>query len=67
MWKLNQSSIVAKLSREGNKIDVGVDGQCDSLGHNATYCTVTAMTIPSNEIIDVEVVNVKEVRNSQGK
>lgn len=48
-------------------ISIGVDGQCDSPGHCATYCSVTSMDVESNKVLDFEVVNVKEVKNSQGE
>ena len=65
MWKSHQSSILASM--KDSLVEIGVDGQCDSPGHNATYCTVTAMDCNSNKVLDVQLVNVKEVKNSQCK
>ena len=47
-------------------LDLAIDGQCDSPGHNATYCTVSAMDLKTERIINFHVIDVKEVKNSQG-
>ena len=66
-WQEHQQGVVADVIQSGNNLELGIDGQCDSPGHNATYCTVTAMDAKANKIVDLKVVNVKEVKNSQGK
>ena len=43
---------------------MAVDGLCDSPGHNATYCTVTAMDCCTNKVLDFNIVHVGEVKNS---
>ena len=65
-WEREQKDVVEAIKNDGRELHLGVDGQCDSPGHNATYCTVTAMDARSNKVVDLNVVNVKEVPNSQG-
>lgn len=55
-----------EIKRTRKPISLGVDGQCDSPGHNATYCTVTAMDTETDKVVDISVVDVGEVKNSQG-
>lgn len=47
-------------------INVAIDGQCDNPGYNATYCTVSAMDLSTENFLQFHVVDVKEVKNSQG-
>ena len=64
-WKSHQKTVLEEAAKKPS-VSISVDGQCDSPGHNATYSTVTAMDVDTNKILDFEVVNVKEVKNSQG-
>ena len=43
-----------------------VDGQCDSPVHYVAHCAVTSIDIKTDKVLDIQVVNVKEVKNSQG-
>ena len=65
-WKKHQKEIIEEADARPEMVSLSVDGQCDSPGHNATYCTVTAMDADTNKVLDFEVVNVKECKNSQG-
>lgn len=40
------------------------DGRCDSPGHSAKYCTYTMMDAESGKVVDIEVVPVTDVKNS---
>lgn len=64
-YKDAQAGIINEIKEEKRKIDIGMDGQCDTPGHNASYCTVTAMDADTNKVIDFKVVRVAEVKNSQ--
>lgn len=64
-WSLHRKKLISEMKSAPEKISLGVDGQCDSPGHSATYCTVTSMDTKTNKVLDVEVVNVKEVKSSQ--
>ena len=63
-WKNHQQEIVNQAKNE--TLDLAIDGQCDSPGFNATYCTVSSMDIKTDKILDYQIVDVKEVNNSQG-
>ena len=65
-WNCCQREMLGKITKECRQVELSIDGQCDTPGHNATYCTVSSMNIHTNKIIDFNVVDVKEVRNSQG-
>ena len=64
-WERHQKKILDEIHPDRN-LDVTIDGQCDSPGHNATYCTVSAMDLYTSKIIQFNIVDVKEVKNSQG-
>ena len=66
-WDEHQKFQISEITASGRSLELGLDGQCDSPGHNATYCTVSAMDAETNKVLDFKVVNVKEVKNSQGK
>ena len=53
-WEEHKSKIYNEMKCQGTKRDIAVDGQCDSPGHNATYCTVTAMDTKVNKVVDIE-------------
>lgn len=63
-WSSHQLQLIQEI-RKDNKLQLSIDGQCDSPGHNATYCTVSAMDVDTNKIVDYKIVDVKEVKNSQ--
>ena len=39
-------------------LSLALDGQCDSPGHNASYCTVSSMDTQTNKILHFKVVDV---------
>ena len=65
-WQDHQKELVKEIKSSDRKVELSIDGQCDSPGHSATYCTVTSMDAKTNKVLDLVVVNVKEVKNSQG-
>lgn len=56
-----------EIRLDNRPVELGIDGQCDSPGHSATYCTVTAIDVKTEKVLDINVLDVKEVKNSQGK
>ena len=58
-WQVNQNEQIEEIKRNNRIVTLGIDGQCDSPGHNATYSTVTAMNINSNKILNFRIVHVK--------
>ncbi|XP_066922298.1 uncharacterized protein [Clytia hemisphaerica] len=65
-YKEHHEAVIKEVNARNKLVSLSVDGQCDSPGFNATYCTVTSMDVDSNKILDFKVVNVKESKNSQG-
>ncbi|XP_066918258.1 uncharacterized protein [Clytia hemisphaerica] len=61
-WKEHRGNLVEEVNSRGKPVSISVDGQCDSPGYNATYCTVTSMDVDTNKILDFKV----ECKNSQG-
>lgn len=64
-WKRNQIQQIEDIKNSENVLDLALDGQCDTPGHNSTFCTVTAMNVETNKVLDFKVVHVKEVKHSQ--
>ena len=67
VWDEHQKLHISEITASGRRLAHGLDGQCDSPGHNATYSTVSYMDAETYKLLDFKVVNVKEVKNSQGK
>ena len=63
-WDRHQKELLQSINEP---VQLAIDGQCDSPGHSATYCTVTAMDLNTEKILNFEIIDVKEVKNSQGK
>lgn len=64
-WSEHQQALLCSASEQ--HLQLAIDGQCDSPGHSATYCTVSAVDTITEKILDFNVVDVKEVKNSQGQ
>lgn len=60
-WLKNQEEQVAEILQSGRSLELAVDGQCDSPGHNATYSTVSAMDTLTNKILNFKIVHVKVI------
>ena len=63
-WKKNQREQIQEITESGRKLELAVDGQCDSPGHNATYNTVSAMDAHTNKVLNFRVVHVKVIFNT---
>ena len=48
-----------EIKQSGRSLDLALDGQCDSPGHNASYNTVSAMDVSNNKILNFRIVHVK--------
>ena len=48
------------MRKADSDLQLSIDGQCDSPGHNATYCTVSAMDVSTSKILDYKIIDVKE-------
>ena len=62
-WEQHQEALFQCLS---NQVLLAGDGRCDSPGHSAKYGTYSIMETSSSNVIDFEVVQVSEVKNSAG-
>ena len=55
----NQLEQIQEMKSFGRMLELALDGQCDSPGHNATYNTVSAIDTATNKLINFRVVHVK--------
>ena len=58
-WRKNQLEQIEEIKSSGRMLELALDGQCDSPGHNATYNTVSAIDTTTNKLISFRVVHVK--------
>jgi hypothetical protein len=56
-WDKHQKDLLKSID---GPVELAIDGQCDSPGHSATYCTVTAMDLKSEKILNFDIVDVKK-------
>ena len=61
-WRKDQQQQVDEIKQSGRSLDLALDGQCDSPGHNASYNTVSAMDVSNNKILYFRIVHVKVSR-----
>ncbi|XDV52485.1 hypothetical protein PO909_021212 [Leuciscus waleckii] len=62
-WKMDQQAMFQQLQPQG-KIALSGDMHADSPGHSAKYCSYTLMHLESNTILDIQLVQSKEVGGS---
>ena len=58
-WRKNRNAQIEDIIASGRKLELAIDGQCDSPGHNASYSTVTAMDTFNNKVLNFKIVHVK--------
>ena len=58
-WRKNQLQQIEEIKSSGRMLELALDGQCDSPGHNATYNTVSTIDTATNKLINFRVVQVK--------
>ena len=58
-WQKNQLEQIEEIKWSGRMLELALDGQCDSPGHNAPYNTVSAIDTATNKLINFRVVHVK--------
>ena len=64
-WRKHQRKLAQEIIDSERRLELTLDGQCDTPGHNASYSTVSAMDVQTNKIIEFNVIHVSEVKNSQ--
>ncbi|XP_041364322.1 uncharacterized protein LOC121379739, partial [Gigantopelta aegis] len=62
-WAKYQNDLMTTLS--GADLSLGGDARCDSPGHCAKYGSYTLMDLERKLVLDVQLVQVNEVKNSQ--
>ena len=58
-WGKEQKRQIEEITASGRNLQLAVDGQCDTPGHNATYSTVSAMDSETNKLLNFRIVHVK--------
>ena len=58
-WGDHQLQLIREVRKADSDLQLSIDGQCDSPGHNATYCTVSAMDVSTSKILDYKIIDVK--------
>lgn len=64
VWQLNQLQLLDAARASGEPLRLGGDGRCCSPGHTAKYLSYTLMDLKTNKIIDTQLVQKNEVKNS---
>jgi hypothetical protein len=64
VWKVSRDSWLQSLSGSGQKLSVGGDARCCTPGHCAKFSSYSIMDLDSSKILDVQLLQVNEVRNS---
>ena len=58
-WRKNQLKQIEEIKSSGRMLELALDGQCDSSGHNAMFNTVSVINTVTNKLISFRVVQVK--------
>ena len=61
-WNKKQSELFDEL--QGQQVKLSGDGRCDSPGHTAKYGTYTVMDSETDKVVDFQIVQKSEVKNS---
>ncbi|XP_071480983.1 uncharacterized protein [Diadema antillarum] len=64
VWTAHQRSLLEALKAEGQMLVIAGDGRADSPGHSAKFGTYTGIELGINKIIDLQLVQSNEVKNS---
>nr|XP_022300078.1 uncharacterized protein LOC111108462 [Crassostrea virginica] len=64
VWQRGQLHLFTAAKESGEPLRLGGDGRCCSPGHTAKYLSYTLMDLKTNEILDTQLVQKNEVRNS---
>ncbi|XP_041457112.1 uncharacterized protein LOC121430959 isoform X2 [Lytechinus variegatus] len=63
-WRKAQSAILTNIKASEHDLIVGGDGRSDSPGHSAKFGSYTLMDLRTDKVIDVQLVQCTEVKNS---
>lgn len=57
-WRKEQQQQVTEITEANRSLELAVDGQCDTPGHNASYSTVSAIDTFTNKVLNYSIVHV---------
>lgn len=63
-YRQQQCTLLKEIKSEGKDLILGGDGRCDSPGHSAKYGSYSLMDVEQNKILDSQLVQSNEVKNS---
>ncbi|XP_033756770.1 uncharacterized protein LOC117339337 [Pecten maximus] len=63
-WQFQQSVVLENLRNTGKDLKLGGDARCSSPGHTAKYGSYTLMDVETSKVIDLQLVQSNEVKNS---
>ena len=64
LWDKKQQEMLSLLGEGGKKLSLGGDARCCSPGHSAKFSSYSIMDLETEKILDVQLVQVTEVANS---
>ncbi|XP_053389672.1 uncharacterized protein LOC128552654 [Mercenaria mercenaria] len=64
VWTSHQARLADTVSKAGRTVKLGGDARCDSPGHTAKYGSYSVMDLEKNKILDCQLVQSNEVKNS---
>ena len=59
MWNQHQSDLLNQMKCNHQEVIVGGDGRADSPGHSAKYGTYTIMDLLANNVLSIQLVQVR--------
>lgn len=64
VWKAHQDALFDLIRRQNEAVVVGGDARCCSPGHTAKYGSYSLMDLELGQILDVQLIQSNEVKNS---
>ena len=64
LWDKKQQEMLSSLGDSGKRLSLGGDARCCSPGHSAKFSSYSIMDLDTEKILDVQLVQVTEVANS---
>ena len=61
VWQIQKTALLSTLLAEGPGVVLGGDGRADSPGHSAKYGAYTMLELQTNQVIDVQLVQVHDI------
>lgn len=64
VWERKQQYLLDSIREEGRELKLGGDARCCSPGHTAKYGSYSLMDFTTSKVIDIQLVQSNEVKNS---